>query len=211
MTGENFIKDLIVLVADKNMEATFNGVLSRNLSLGIREISFDVFVHPNSDPGCRRESDRFLQNFCRQYSYGLVVFDREGCGCENSRIELENEVEQKLSLVGWANRSIVVVLDPELEIWLWTRSSHVEEALGWRDQNQPMRNWLVENRYIKDENHKPEHPKETLEIVLRKVKKPRSSAIYSQIALKVSLEGHQEPAFVKLRNTLYEWFKEVQE
>jgi hypothetical protein len=193
------------------MEATFKGLLSRNNALRIREITFDIFVHPNKDPGCRGEADLFLRSFCRQYAYALVVFDREGCGSEDSRIELEISVEQRLSLVGWTNRSIVVVLDPELEVWLWTQSPHVEEALGWEDREPSLRTWLVENGFMEDENHKPNRPKEALEIVLRKVKKPRSSAIYMQIAQKVSLVGHQEPAFLKLITTLYEWFPEEQD
>ena len=36
------MKDLIVLVADKNMEATFKGLLSRNNTLRIREITFGM-------------------------------------------------------------------------------------------------------------------------------------------------------------------------
>jgi hypothetical protein len=211
MTGGVIPKDLIVLVADKNMEATFKGLLSRNCSLGIRQISFDVFVHPNKDPGCRGESDRFLQSLVNQYSFGLVVFDREGSGSNANRDELEIRGETKLSLVGWNNRSAVIVLDPELEIWLWNRSPHVEEALGWRGQNQSLRSWLISNGYLTEENSKPIRPKETLELVLRKVKKPRSSAIYMQIAKNASLEGHQEPAFIKLRSKLHNWFSEVNE
>lgn len=211
MTGGIMPKDLIVLVADKNMEATFKGLLSRNYSLGIKQITFDVFVHPNKDPGCRGESDRFLQSFINQYLYGLVVFDREGCGSDQSRDELERRVESRLALVGWENRSIAIVLDPELEIWLWNRSPHVEEALGWRGQNQPLRSWLIMNGLLVEGNSKPTRPKETLEYVLRKVKKPRSSAIYMQIALNASLEGHQEPAFTKLRDTFRIWFSEVEE
>lgn len=208
MSGGNEIKDLIILVADKDMEATFLGLLSRTAAFGIRKITFDIRVHPERDPGCCGKSDQYLRSFYKQYAYALVIFDHEGCGSDENRVELEARIEQKLALVGWKNRSIVIVLDPELEIWLWTRSPHVEEALGWRGQKQPLREWLVENGHLESLNLKPKQPKEALEIVLRKVKKSRSSAIYRQIAERASLEGHQEPAFVKLKNTLAVWFTE---
>ena len=56
-------KDLIVLVADKDMESSLKGILARNHSLGIREISFDIFVHPYKDPGCLNISDQFMRSF----------------------------------------------------------------------------------------------------------------------------------------------------
>jgi len=204
-------KDLIVLVADKNMEAAFRGLLCRYQALGIREISFDIFVHPNKDPGCRGESHRFLQSFSNRYRFALVVFDREGCGSEEERASLENNAEQKLASVGWSDRATVIVLDPELEIWLWNRSPHVERVLGWRDQAMPLRTWLVQNGLLLREDLKPERPKETLEVVLRKAKRPRSSSIYLQIAEQVSLTGHNEPAFRKLLATLRMWFSQEQD
>ena len=39
------LKDLIVLVADKNMQATFEALLERDAALGIRRI-IDVVPHP---------------------------------------------------------------------------------------------------------------------------------------------------------------------
>lgn len=206
MITDGGVKDLIVLVADKNMEATFNQLLNRNQSLGIREISFDIFVHQNKDPGCRAESDRFLVSFSRQYLYSIVVFDREGCGSRLSSDELETQIEQKLSIVGWENKSIVLVLDPELEVWLWTQSPHVDEALGWDDNDPSLREWLYKSGFTHDQKEKPYRPKEALEAVLHKLKKPRSSALYAQIAKNVSLVGHREHCFLKLVNKLHEWF-----
>jgi hypothetical protein len=207
MTAINPTKDLIVLVADKNMEATFRGLLTRNESLGIRNISFDIFVHPNKDPGCRKESDSFLLSFSQQYAYCIVAFDREGCGSDDNREVLERSVEDKLSKVGWESRSITIVFEPELEVWLWSRSPHIEEALGWINQNMHLRNWLIERGQITHEGEKPNRPKETMEMILQKVKKPRSSSIYLQLAQRVSLRGHQEPAFVKFKNTMQTWFR----
>lgn len=43
-------KDLVVLVPDKNMEASLRGLLSRCAALGLRDVTFDLFVHPERDP-----------------------------------------------------------------------------------------------------------------------------------------------------------------
>ena len=43
-------KDLVVLVADKDMEHALKGLLGRPRALGIREIEADIRVHPRHDP-----------------------------------------------------------------------------------------------------------------------------------------------------------------
>ena len=44
--------DLVVLAADKDMEHALRGLLSRHKSLPIRQIAFDIFVHPQHDAAC---------------------------------------------------------------------------------------------------------------------------------------------------------------
>jgi hypothetical protein len=199
-------KDLIVLVADKNMEAAFKGLLSRTQAFGVRQFSFDIFVHPYRDPGCRLEGANFLRHFARQYQYGLIVYDREGSGGSESRELLEELGESKLQQIGWEGRGKVIVIDPELEVWVWKRSPHLANALGWTEGENVLRNWLVQQGFAQDETAKPHRPKEAMEAALRQVKKPRSSSIYQQIAERVSLQGHVEPAFLKLRTLLLAWF-----
>ena len=125
-------KDLVVLVADKDIQATIESLLLRNESLGIRRISFDLYSHLHRDPGCRSELHHFLIPFHTNYSYAIVIFDHDGCGREEqSSQEIEAEVERLLAIQGWKNRSIALALHPELEIWVWSNSPHVSEALGW--------------------------------------------------------------------------------
>ncbi len=52
MSPEPARKDLILLVADKNMDASLKGLLSRFHALGHRQVTFDLYVHPDRDPGC---------------------------------------------------------------------------------------------------------------------------------------------------------------
>jgi hypothetical protein len=53
---------------------------------------------------------------------------------------------------------------------------------------------------------KPFDPKLAVEQVLRQAGKPRSSAIYEQLARRVSLQRCTDPAFVKFTTVLQKWF-----
>jgi hypothetical protein len=208
-TPEPGRKELVVLVADKNMEAVMAGLLGRPQSLSIRAISCDVFVHPRRDPGCLTGADDFLRPFSGAYRYALVLFDHEGCGREsNSPEALAAEVKARLEGAGWADRAEAVVLAPELEVWAWTDSPHVPRCLGWADRVPPLREWLAKTGYWQPDQTKPRQPKPAFEAALREVCKPRSSAIYGDLARSVSLKGHTEPAFLRLTQALQKWFGE---
>jgi hypothetical protein len=200
-------RDLIVLVADKNMEATLVGLLKRPQSLGIAPVTYDLFVHPHRDPGCLNEADDFLSSLAGAYRYALVVFDHQGCGREGvPPDQLAEELKARLVRKGWRERAEVVVLAPELEVWAWSDSLHVPRCLGWADRSPSLREWLATTGRWPIAEAKPRRPKEALEAALREVRKPRSSAIYLELARTVSLQGHDEPAFLRLTQALRRWF-----
>jgi len=200
-------KDLVVLVADGTMKNALMGILNRPESIGIRTITFQIYPHHRHDPGCLRESHDFLRRFAGQFRHALVVFDKEGCGREHcSRGGLEAEVSLRLSESGWGERAEALVIEPELEVWVWSDSPHVESVLGWQEQRTSLSVWLRDKGYIEGTSLKPRKPKEAMKEVLRLVKKPHSSAIYREMAEKVSLERCQDAAFVRLKNLLREWF-----
>ena len=207
MASDPEIQDLIVLVADKNIEFTIKGLLSRPQALGIRETTAYVIPHPERDPGCFLRSPEFLRPFRNRYRHALVVLDREGSGRdEQSREESENHLEERLA-TDWNDKAAVVVLDPELEVWLWSDSPHVETVLGWRGRNPNLRTWLLETGFLQAGTPgKPVRPKEAVEKALRLVRKPRSSALYRQLSEKVSFRRCSDPAFQKFKHTLQHWF-----
>lgn len=169
-------KDLVVLVPCNNTKFTMIGLLSRFHSLRIRQLTYDIFVHPERDPGCLLRGHEFLRTLINKYRYALILLDYVGCGHESSPPEeLEKDLEEKLFQSGWDNRSAVIIIRPELDIWVWSRSSHVDIELGWSDKEPDLRTWLMENGYIDNRYSKPEHPKEVLEKILWLTKKPRSS------------------------------------
>ena len=200
-------KDLIILVADKNTEFAVKGLLSRYHALKIRQVVSDLYVHPERDPGCLLKCDSFLRPFINNYMHAFVIFDREGCGREqNSREDLEKEVEERLAHSGWGNRAEVIILDPELEIWVWSDSPHVDSILGWRDKQPDLKTWLKLNGYFDAQRNKPYRPKEVLEEALRQATKARSSSLYLQLAKLVSLERCTDSAFLKFKAGLQYWF-----
>ena len=177
MTEQLQQRDLVVLFADKQMEFSVRGLLERRRALRIRPISFEIFVHPAKDPGCRGKSHDFLRPFHRQYRYALVMFDREGCGNESqTREELEAEIEQRLSQSGWENRAASIVLDPELEIWVWSDSSEVDRALDWTGRQPNLSSWLQSEGFVTEKEAKPVRPKEAMQQALKISRRPRSIA-----------------------------------
>lgn len=207
MTPEAPIKDLVVLAADGQMKAAITGILARGPSLQFRAVTTDIYVHPAKDPGCLLRAHDFLRPFCRQYAYALVMLDHDGCGKEGlSRESLEAEIEQRLSASGWQDRAAAIVLDPELEVWVWSDSAEVDAALGWSGRDPGLRAWLTAQGHLLAGQTKPQQPKKALEHALRIARKGRSSAIYLQLAQRVSIHRCTDPAFLKFKTTLQSWF-----
>lgn len=203
----DYASDLVVLVPDRNTEATVRGLLSRPQALGIRPVQYELYVHPERDPGCFHQGHDFLRSMTGRCAYGLLLFDRIGSGREQqTREEIETDVITRLSASGWGDRAAVIVLDPELEVWVWSDSPEVDRCLGWHGQQPDLRTWLrTEGRWLPDQP-KPQDPKAATEQALRRASRPRSSALYEQLATSVSLQRCTDAAFFRLRQVLTNWF-----
>jgi hypothetical protein len=135
------------------------------------------------------------------------MFDREGCGKDEKKSQkLEQLVASALSRSGWADRAAVIVIDPELENWVFSDSPEVDAAMGWKGNNPPLRKWLEEQNYLAAGAIKPARPKEAMEAALRHVRMPRSSSIYGDLARQVGFGRCTDSAFQKLKATLRTWF-----
>ena len=207
----NAITDLIALVADSNMEDTLRGLLSRHQALGIRPITYSIFRHDKRDPGCWTDAHNFLRPYASQYRYALVMFDHEGSGQESRGVvDLQRGLESRLAANGWTQgRARVLVLEPELEIWVWSHSPQVDSCLGWQTHQPDLRTWLRQQGLLAHGAFKPAAPKKALEAALREVRIPRSSAIYRQLAERVSFLRCADPCFERFRAILTEWFSEA--
>ena len=115
--------------------------------------------------------------YCAQatrYSHGLMIFDHEGCGHENEPVaDVESIVRHHLHNSGWGDRAEVVVIEPELEAWVWSDSPHVEEVLGWSNQIPSLRAWLTDRHLLAPRATKPSRPKEAMQAAIRQTGVPR--------------------------------------
>jgi hypothetical protein len=200
--------DLVVLAADNQMQEALRGILSRPRALAIASISFTVFSHPEKDPGCRQKAHEFLRNLRSDYRHGLVLFDYEGCGASHisTPSEITSDVEERLHRSGWENQARCVVIDPELEVWVWADSSKVDDCLGWSSSSHQLRDWLREKDHWPPDVTKPPAPKDAMEDALREARLPHSSSIFRELAESVSLRGCEDEAFQRFRRILQEWF-----
>ncbi|MCD6309781.1 MAG: hypothetical protein J7M18_03640 [Candidatus Eremiobacteraeota bacterium] len=201
------MKDLVVLVADKDMKFAITGILNRPGALGIRIIEFEVIPEPNHDPGVYKECHNFLRTFQNKFRFGIVMFDKSGCGKESySTDSIIEEVQKNLDDSGWRDRSKVIVIEPELEAWVWSDSPEVGRCLGW--DSQELKNWLVSENYIMPGEIKPENPKDVFEKALATKKIPKSSSIFLNLARSVGFGRCNDKSFLRLKETLQKWFPE---
>lgn len=202
------MKDWVILVPDKNTQFVLNGLLPRYQALRIRPLEYDIFIHPQRDPGVYGHASTFLRPFHRQYDFALVFLDREGSGQEDKTSqEIRKHIQGGLNRNGWRGRSDVVVFDPELEIWAWVDSPHLSNSLGW--QNLSSLQEFIKRRGFWTENElKPHRPKESVEAALREKGIQKSSAIYEKVAVNASFSNCEEPSFLQFKSDLVQWFTE---
>lgn len=199
--------DLLCLVADKNMDAAVSGLLSRPEALGIRPIAPELIVHPAHDPGCFHDGVEFLRGLRSQAKHALILLDLAWQGVPaGSAAELEDQLEMSLSQAGMSDWAGAVVIEPELEAWVFGRSRHIPTALGWHASGDEFRSALTAHGLWPVEDDKPPDPKAAMEWALRQVAIPRSSSIYRQLAATVGTKRCTDRAFVRFRGLLQAWF-----
>jgi hypothetical protein len=202
------MKDLIVAVADSDQEKIMEALLPRlQVSSGTRSFNFDILKNPEKDSGSFNISHELLRPLINQYSFALVIFDYEGCGVEEQQTvaQVEAHVESLLGANGWNQRNAVAVVNPEIENWVWLDNPHVHTAINWNNQ-QSLYDWARQSGKINQGAHKPQRPKEAFLDALYVCDTPKSSAIYKQIATRVSYKNCTDPAFNKVISTLKGWF-----
>lgn len=202
--------DLVLLVADRSQQAGIDALLQyRFQNLGIRKLNYKSLLNPYHDCAKNQQIVEILRPFIADAQYALVVMDYEGSGREGKPTEIEEDIKATLEKNGWKNRVEVIVIEPELEIWVWGDSPHVDDVLGWRGHVPGLRKWLELQEWWESNSPKPKRPKEALESALREVRMPRSSATYKNLAEKVGLERCRDTSFLRLNGILRNWFPQV--
>ena len=197
--------DVVVLVPDADWEQAVSALLSRPCALGIRGLSFQVVRHPQRDPGVRTAAAGLLRPFQGRARFALVCLDLEGSGHPGPPEDLAQGIEEMLK-PEWGDRCAAVVVDPELERWIWADSPHVARSLGWQGTMGELRTELEGRGRWPASAQKPLRPKETMREVMRSTGRPVSAAVFRGIAERVSLQGCTDPAFHRFREVLRAWF-----
>ena len=197
----------MVLVPDLDIAGTVEGLLHRPESIGTRPVSFSITRHLRRDSGCRARAAERLREYIRDHRYAIVLFDKHGCGDpRESRESIGAEVEQRLSRNGWPDRCRAIVIEPELEAWIWTESRQVPSALGWSGDYRSLRDWLTGRGLWSPDAPKPAEPKRAVKAVLRKTSRPLSASLYRELADAVTVRRCVDPAFNEFTRTLRSWF-----
>ena len=198
---------LVVVVPDSMILAVIETLLrERREDLGIREMTFEMFRHPQADPGCRLRPSEEVRGRIRSAERVLVVFDYDGCGSSDPPAEVAQEVEADLERNGWRGRCRAIVIVPELENWIWGPSEEAARALGWRAGSARLRDWLAAAGLWPPDAPKPPDPKKAAARVLERKRKNLTTAFYRDLARTADFRDCRDPAFRALRDTLREWY-----
>jgi len=209
-------RDLFVVVADLDAENAIKTLLcERQPALGVqlqfnpdRPPQGDLLRYSGRDSGCFKDAVDLLRAPQRSHRHAMLIFDRDGCGAEDRpRGEIEGELEAELHANGWAVDDVsVIVIEPELEAWVWASSPRVADALGWQGDRQQLQPFLETAGLWSDAAPKPSDPKEAMRTALKKKQKPLGARLFADLASRVGLGQCQDPAFQKFRDTLRQWF-----
>lgn len=202
------MRDLVVVVPDKDTEQAIIGLLKRSQSLGIRPIDFIIRVHPQKDPGCYNTAHELAATSRNEASHALVVFDQAWKGAPTTDAgALQRDVEARLRML-WDDRCACVVIDPELEIWVWSDSPHVADALGWHGRGPALRQWLDAEGLWPGGQPKPADPEAAFRRAVRHVGLPPSAAVFRELADTVGVQRCTDPSLQRLLSILRSWFGE---
>ncbi len=208
------MRDCLFLVADKNMEGMLKGFFLRDAfhqAMGCGHFDFDsrqdmVVAHGQNDPGLYTRANEFLQPYASTHRHAVVIVDVEWDGSPG-KDTISQRLNKHLTSAGWSDDcGCAVVIAPELENWVWQDSPHVCSALGFDGTFAALRTALENQGFWQQNEAKPDRPKEAVEWSLRQSRKGMSSAIYQQLAMRVTARGCTDAAFHALRNALLRWF-----
>ena len=187
------------------------GYLEDRLSCRTFDFDFqqDIVVdvrNGNTDGGIHRRAHELLRPYIRSHQNAVVMLDKKFGGQLPAAV-VRGEILGNLLHNGWsAECAEVVVIDPELEVWLWQRGNpHIGMAFRY---NSPisLEEFLATEGLWSSAAVKPTKPKEAASLLLRQYRAGSPMVVYSRIVEHISVRGCQDPAFGHLVSALRRWF-----
>lgn len=210
-------RELFVVLPDLDAENVVKTLLTeRQEALGIA-LEFcpancpggDLLRYNRRDAGCARDAVNILRPVQQSHRHALLLFDHHGSGKEDRAAELlEEKIEEDLFRSGWDEGTVaVVIMEPELEAWVWSGSVHVPKILGWESDGEGLRSFLRQKNFWRSDREKPDQPKEAMETALRHKRQPGGRApLFLELAEKVSVKHCSDRSFNKFARVLQKWF-----
>jgi hypothetical protein len=210
------MRDCVFLTADSTMKQALLGFLNREdrfrpYNLGTANFQFDsnedLFSSATMDPGTFTTGEELLRPFQRTHRHAIIMLDADWDGSPGADA-IRTDLTARILSTGWAATAFkVVVIEPELEAWIWQRNQRVAKVLNFNSVSEMVMAVQAAKIDWPDDKAKPMRPKEALEAVAtRKRNIGFSSALHRSITETVSLVGCQDAAFIELKQTLQNWF-----
>lgn len=208
---------LCMLVPDGAYELVLPALLKERAdSLGIRRVDH---APPIKDPfkDSSYEAVSLIKPFLRSCTHFLVVRDLHGSGWEGQGSEaLQAKIRCDLLKNGCPeSRTKVIIVEPEIEIWLRIGSTHMKQLVRQRARANGAEVDTLFDQVVQDKinafggfnnSGKPNDPKTVFEEVLKHFRIIRSNVLYEELAKKESMRRCQVSSFLDLVATLQTWF-----
>ena len=206
----------VFLVADGTIAQVLKSFLSRGYledRLGCRSFDFDfqqdVVVNVrngNTDGGIHRRAHELLRRFIHSHQNAVVMLDKNFGGRLPAPV-VRGEILHNLLHNGWSAECVeVVVIDPELEVWLWQRGNpHIVRAFKYNG-SASLEEFLEIEGLWPSAAGKPAKPKDATGLLLRRYRAGPPMVVYARIVESISVSGCQDPAFNLLVAALRRWF-----
>jgi len=214
------MRDIVWLIADLECEATIKGFLERpvfHLSLGCNPFRFSVQDDllrdaQGKDPGVWKRAHELLRGKQSTHQYAVIILDKDWEGSPGPT-RIETNIVRNMKRSGWNQyRFEVIVIDPELETWIWQDNPHVDEAFehvrppSLRQKLATVKHKSSGQALWPPGEAKPPDPKAAVEAVLSMYQLGPASPVFNEIASKIGVGQCQDAAFQKLRAALQRWF-----
>lgn len=212
------MRDIIFHLADAHMEAGFRAFFARDNwhhVLGCSRFEIDPESERDinrrggyTDGGIWKHAHSNILPFKDDYRYAVIVLDADfepHPGVETLRAD----ITKNMLGAGWAEGSFcVVVIDKELEAWLWAPNVNVAKAFGHNDFEQ-MREALAQRNLWDAGAPKPNDLKAARNLAARLGGKRTGGPIFRGVFEGISKRACdlcQENGFITMRTALQTWF-----
>jgi hypothetical protein len=210
------VRDVVFLVADQAMEQMVRGFFGKekfHLSLRCGEFDFDPsrdIVRGMGDGWVHKYAGEALSQHRDTHRRVVVMLD-SGLSWSPSPPDeqIEADIIAQIEPFWPPERHVAILIEPELDVWLWHRgAASLPHALGITSRlDKDLYEILRENGYWPDGARKPPDPKAAREFLQRPpYRADKSSAVFRRVAERLSVRHCDDKAFLKLRDTLREWF-----